>query len=173
MLSQNPSVEQALFAELNSVLGGRLPTAADLKQLTFTDMVFSELLRLFPPVWLMVRRPLQDCSIGGYTIRAGSYLHISQYVTHRDARFRAGAFRPGALDARSGGGASKYSFFPFGGGARRCIGDGFAWTEAMLVIATLAQKWRMKLVPGHPVELEPLITLRPKHGMKMILQRRA
>ena len=137
-------------------------------------MVFAEAMRLYPPAWLIGRRALGDHQIDGYEIPARSILLISPYVTHHDARFFPDPFRfdperwtPEARESRP-----KFSYFPFGGGPRVCIGESFAWMEGALVLATIAQRFRMRLAPGHPVEMRPLVTLRPKHGMRMILESR-
>ena len=137
-------------------------------------MVFSEAMRLFPPSWIINRKALRNCVIENYTIPAKSMVIISQYVTHRDPRFYPDPLRfdperwtPEARSARP-----EFSYFPFGGGPRLCTGESFAWIEGLLIIATLAQKWKMRLVPGHPVEPKPVLTLRPKYGMKMILEHR-
>lgn len=175
LLSQNPDVEARLQAEADAVLGGRLPTAEDYPRLKYTEMVLAESMRLYPPAWIIGRRALGDYEINGYHIPAGAILLMSQYVMHHNPkyfpdpeRFDPERWTPEAKEARP-----QFSYFPFGGGPRLCIGENFAWMEGVLVLATLAQQWQMRLAPGHPVELEPLVTLRPKHGMKMILARRA
>jgi cytochrome P450 len=122
----------------------------------------------------MGRRALRDTAAGEYLIPKGSHVHVSQFLMHRDARyfpeperFYPQRWTPEAVAARP-----KFSYFPFGGGGLQCIGEGFAWTEGMLVIATLASRWRMRVVPGHRIELEPRITLHSRHGMPMILEQR-
>jgi cytochrome P450 len=172
LLSQNPEAEQKFHAEMDSVLSGRLPTVDDFLRLTYTEMVFAESMRLYPPAWTLGRRVVADYQMGDYVLPAGSIILMSQYVTHRDERFYPDPERfdperwaPGAREARP-----KFSYFPFGGGPRVCVGEQFAWMEGVLVLATLGQKWRMRLVPGHPVTPRPLITLRPKYGMKMTLE---
>lgn len=174
LLSQHPEVEAKLHEELNRVLEGkRLPTFEDVPSLGYTEMVFAESMRLYPPAWAIGRLALNDYEIGGYVIPTGSLVLLSQYVMHRDERFYPDPTRfdperwtPEARESRP-----TYSYFPFGGGPRRCIGEGFAWMEGILLIATLAREWRMRLVPNHPVEPRPVITLRPKHGMRMTLNR--
>jgi cytochrome P450 len=137
-------------------------------------MVFAESMRLFPPAWTIGRRALNDYQIGDYHIPARSILLMSQYVMHHNPkyfpdpeRFDPERWRPEAKEARP-----QFSYFPFGGGPRLCIGESFAWMEGVLVMATLAQKWKLRIVPGHPVDLQPLVTLRPKHGMKMTVEMR-
>jgi cytochrome P450 len=175
LLSQHAEVEAQLHAELETVLeGGRTPTFEDVSKLKYTEMVLAESMRLCPPAWALGRLALKDYEVGDYVVPAGALVLLSQFVMHRDERYFTEAARfdperwtPEARDARP-----TYSYFPFGGGPRRCIGEGFAWMEGILLIATLAREWRMRLVPNHPVEFKPVITLRPKHGMRMTLERR-
>jgi cytochrome P450 len=175
LLSQNPEAERKLHAELERVLGGRPPTAEDLPRLAYTEMVFAESMRLYPPAWVLGRRAIRDCEVGGYALPAGSLVLLSQFVMHRDARFYADPerFDPERWTPEAKAARPPFSYFPFGGGPRRCIGEGFAWMEGVLVIAALAQNWRLRPVPGHPVELQPVVTLRPRHGIRMTLERRA
>jgi cytochrome P450 len=174
LISKHPEVEAKLHAEIDVVLQGRLPTYEDVPRLKYAEMVMAEAMRLYPPAWIVGRRALADHEIGGYLIPAKSLVLMSQYVVHRDARwfpeperFDPERWAPEAKESRP-----KFSYFPFGGGTRVCIGEAFAWTEGVLVIATLAQKWRIKSAPGHTVTPQPMITLRPKGGMPMTLERR-
>jgi cytochrome P450 len=174
LLSQHPEIEARFHAEVDETLKGALPIAEDFPRLRYTEMVFAEVMRLYPPAWVIGRRALGDHQIDGYKIPARSILLISPYVTHHDARFYPDPFRfdperwtPEARESRP-----KFSYFPFGGGPRVCIGESFAWMEGALVLATIARRFRMRLAPGHPVEMRPLVTLRPKHGMRMILESR-
>jgi cytochrome P450 len=174
LLSQHPEVEARFHAEVDQALGGRLPSAEDYPRLRYTEMVLAESMRMYPPAWTIGRRALKDYAIGGYLIPARSILLMSQYVMHHNPEYFPDPFRfdperwtPEAKELRP-----KFSYFPFGGGPRLCIGEHFAWMEGALVLATMAQRFRPRLVPGHPVEMQPLVTLRPKHGMKMILERR-
>jgi cytochrome P450 len=174
LLSQNPAVESKLHEEIDKVLEGRLPAFEDVAQMKYTEMVLAESMRLYPPAWATGRLALEDFEIGGYVVPKKSLVLMSQYVMHRDPRYFAEPLRfdperwsPEAREARP-----QFSYFPFGGGPRRCIGEGFAWMEGILLLATLAQKWRMRLVPNHPVELKPVMTLRSKHGVRMIVTRR-
>lgn len=174
LLSQHPETEARFHAEVDDVLKGAPPTVEDFPRLRYAEMVFAEAMRLYPPAWIIGRRALGDYQINGYTIPARSILLMSQYVTHHDPRFFPDPFRfdperwtPEARESRP-----KFSYFPFGGGPRLCIGESFAWMEGALVLATIAQRFRMRLAPGHPVETQPLVTLRPKHGMRMILEPR-
>ncbi len=162
-----------MHAELNAVLSGRLPTLDDVSKLQYTEMVFKEALRLYPPAWTVNRTVINDYSISEYTIPANSVILMSQYVTHHDERYFPNpfAFEPERWTTQAQAGRPQYCYFPFGGGPRRCIGEGFAMMEGVLVIATLARSWRMHLSKGPPVELEPLITLRPRDGMVMRLEK--
>ena len=175
LLSQNPEAEARFHAEIDGVLGRRLPAFEDLPQLKYTEMVFSESLRLYPPAWAVGRRNPAAYRMGDYVLPAGSILLMSPYVVHRDPRwypqplkFDPERWLPEAAAARP-----KFSYFPFGGGARVCIGERFAWMEGVLLLATLAQRWRLRLEPGHPVAARAMITLRPKFGMRMMVEARA
>jgi len=174
LLSQNPEVEKRLHAELDEVLNGRAPTFEDVPRLRYTEMVFSESMRLYQPAWAIGRLATQDHRIGDYVIPKGSLVLLSQYVMHRDARFfrEPDKFDPERWTPEAKEARPQFSYFPFGGGPRRCIGEGFAWMEGILLIASIANRWRMRLEPGHRVELQPVITLRPKHGMRMTLHER-
>jgi cytochrome P450 len=174
LLSQHPDVEARLDAELDTVLGGRIPTVDDWPKLRYTEMLLAESMRLYPPAYILGRRVLGDYPLGRYTIPAGSLVLMSQYVMHRDPRYFPDPerFDPERWTREAQAARPKFSYFPFGGGPRLCIGESFAWMEGVLLLATLAQQWRLRLVPGHPVKLRPLITLRPKHGMRMTLHRR-
>ena len=174
LLSQHPDVEGRLHAEIDAMLSGRVQTNEDMKSLPYTRMVFAESMRLYPPAWAIGRRALERFEARGFTIPRRSVVLMSQYIMHRDARFfpEPERFNPDRWKAEIAALRPKFSYFPFGGGNRVCIGEQFAWMEGILLIAALAQKWRMRLVPGHPVEVQPLITLRPKHGMRMILEKR-
>ncbi len=174
LLSQHTDVETKLHAELDNVLESRLPTVDDVASLRYTEMVLAEAMRLYPPAWALGRLAINDFEIGGYTIPAKSLILMSQYVMHRDSRFFPDPerFDPERWISGTKESRPQYAYFPFGGGPRRCIGEGFAWMEGILLISTLAQRWRMRLVPGHPVEPNPVITLRAKHGLRMTLEQR-
>lgn len=175
LLSQNPAVEARLHEELRGVLNGRPPESADFPKLPYLYALMHEVLRLYPPAYIIARTSIEPSQIGGYDFPAGVTMLISQWVMHRDSRFYddPDAFRPerwlnGLADKLPAG-----AYFPFGDGPRRCIGQGFAMLEAAIVIATLAQRFQFRLVPGHPVEPEPLITLRPRHGIRTTLHSRS
>lgn len=174
LLSQHPAVEAQLHAELASTLGGRLPTVEDMPQLPYTRMVIAETLRLYPPAWILGRRTIEPYDVGGYMLPAKAIVVMSPYLIQRDKRFfrRPEVFDPQRWTRAGELTMTKFSFFPFGAGARQCLGEGFAWMEGILALATLAQQWQMRLAPDQQVGLKPLITLRPKYGMRMVLQRR-
>ncbi len=170
LLSQHPEVEATLHAELDRVLGGQLPTAADLPALAYTRQVLAESMRLFPPAWAVERRAIEDVEIGGYTIAKGTVVLACQYLVHRDPRwwrdperFRPERWTEPAADR------PKFAYFPFGAGTRICIGEHFAWMEGMLVLATIAQRWRLRYEGATPPAPQPLVTLRPRDGLAMRL----
>jgi cytochrome P450 len=169
LLSKHQEVENRLHEELDRVLGNGLPVLADLKALLYTEKVITESLRLYPPAWMTPRRALDDYQIGGYIAPARSIVMMSQYVMHRDARYFPEPLRfdPERWTPEFRAALPKYAYFPFGGGPRGCIGEGFAWMEMIFVVATLAQQWKLRLVPGQRVVPQPLIALRPKHGLSM------
>ncbi len=169
LLSQNPDVERNLHAELADVLGGRAPAVADLPNLRYTSMVIDESMRLYPPAWSVGRSPVADDEILGFTIPKGSSVMLSQWLTHRHPDFWANPeqFDPDRFSPERSANRPRYAYFPFGGGPRQCIGNVFALTEANLILAAVAQKYRLRLAPGHRVELQPLVTLRPRYGLKM------
>jgi cytochrome P450 len=174
LLSQHPAVEANLHAELDTVLGDTLPTADDVARLPYTEMVVTEAMRLYPPAWILGRLVVADYILDDYRMPTGTLVLLSQYVTHHDPRYFPNPFTfdPQRWTPENRTQIPKFAYFPFGGGPRRCIGEGFAWMESILVLATIAQRWRLRLVPEHPVALQPLITLRPRHGMRMVVERR-
>jgi cytochrome P450 len=175
LLSGSPEVESAFHAELAAVLGGRLPSIDDLPRLTYTEQIIMESMRLYPPAWLIGRRAIEDVALGGYTLPAGSLVIISPWLMHRDARVFADPerFRPERWTPAFRQQLAPFAYVPFGGGARRCIGESFAMMELVLVLATIASRWRLVEVPGHPVVPQPVVTLRLKHGLRVTtVQRR-
>ena len=173
LLSQNPHVQERWRDELRAVLGGRTPTVEDLPALRYTEMVMAESMRVFPPAWGVGRRCLVDLVLGGYPMPAGAIIAMSPYVMHRDERFwpEPERFLPERFTPEARAARPRFAYFPFGGGARSCIGEPFAWMEGILVLATLGQRWRFTLVPDQRVEPEPLITLRPRYGLRMRVER--
>ena len=175
LLSQNLEAERRLHEEIDRELRGRLPSYEDIPRLRYSEMVLAESMRLFPPAWAMGRYALRDFQLGDFFLPAKTTVLMSQFITHRDARFFPDPLRfdPERFTPEAKTRRMKFTYFPFGAGFRQCIGESFAWMEGVLVLTTLAQKWKLKLVPNHPVEPEPLITLRPKYGMRMQLTARA
>jgi len=174
LLSQNPKAEARLHEEIDAVLNGPLPTFEDVEQLKYTEMVLAESMRLYPPAWALGRMAMEEFEIAGYMVPKKSLVLMSQYVMHRDPRYfnEPLRFDPERWTAEARESRPQFSYFPFGGGPRRCIGEGFARMEGILLLATLARQWRMRLAPNHPVALKPVMTLRPKHGMRMTVSRR-
>lgn len=174
LLSQHPEVEHRLHAELDTVLVGQLPTVEHLDALPYTRMVIQEAMRLYPPVFGMTRHAIAEDEIGGYRIRANSVVFLSAYCTHRHPAIweEPEVFDPERFTPERSAGRPRFAYFPFGGGPRQCIGNGFALMEAQLVLATVAQRYALRLVPGHPVEPQVLLTLQPRYGLPMTLQPR-
>ncbi len=177
LLSRNPSAEREMQAELDRVLGvsdgRRLPTLADYPELKYTEQVFAEAMRLYPPAWAMGRMSTEAVELGPYRIPAGAHFFFSQYVMHRSEEFWAEPlkFDPGRHTAEAKAGRPKFVYFPFGGGGRQCIGESFAWMEGVLAIATVASRWRMEYLGAGEPELQAKITLRPKEPLRMRLVR--
>jgi cytochrome P450 len=174
LLSGAPDVEARLHAEIDGVLQGRLPSMRDVSSLPYVERVVTESMRLYPPAWIIGRRAIEDYPLGDYVAPARSILVMSPYIMHRDPRFYAEPerFNPDRWTPEFRAALPKFAYFPFGGGPRQCIGESFAWMELVLVVATIAQQYRLRLVPGHPVVPQPLITLRAKHGMRMTVEQR-
>jgi cytochrome P450 len=175
LLSQNPAVEKRLHEEVDSVLkGGSPPTFEDTGRLPYTTKVLTESMRLYPPAWVLTREALDDCVVGGYSIPKGANVILSQYVTHHDPRFFRDPerFDPDRWTPEMRASLPKFAYFPFGGGARSCVGEPFAWMEGTLLIAAISRRWEMRHSRGQKVEMSPNITLRPKRGMTMELRRR-
>jgi cytochrome P450 len=170
LLGQNPESEKRLHAELDAVLGGRLPTLEDMPRLEYTAMVLAESMRLYPPAWAMGREVLEDVSIGPYHLRKGTMVFFSQYIVQRDPRWfpEPTQFCPERFTPEAKAERPRFAYFPFGGGGRQCIGESFALMEATLALATIAQRWRLELAAGQRIEVQPKITLRPKYGVKVV-----
>ena len=174
LLGRHPQVERALHEELRSVLGGRMPGVEDVERLTYTRSVLAEAMRLYPPAWALGREARRDVEIGGYLIPRRSVVLLSQWVTHRDRRWFEDPerFDPMRWTPDRRAGRPRFSYYPFGAGSRQCIGESFAWMEAILVLATIARQWRAEIPDAAPLALFPTITLRPRHGVPAIWRRR-
>jgi cytochrome P450 len=174
LLAKHPSAAERLADEVRTIVGDRLPTAADLPRLTYTDRVVTEAMRLYPPVYGFGREAVQDTEVMGYRIPKGWNVVMSQWIVHRDARWFAepDRFDPDRWADGLAQRLPRYAYFPFGGGPRQCIGNAFAQVEAVLVLATIAAAYHFTLDPAHLVEPQPMVTLRPRHGIRAPLRRR-
>jgi len=174
LLSQHPEVEAKLLAELETVLGGRAPSVMDLPKLRYTEMILNEVLRLYTPTPLLGREAVKDLEMGGYHFPAGTEFWIVPWVIHRSSRYYEAPdeFRPERWEGDLSKRLPKFAYFPFSSGPRQCIGNAFATMEAILVLATMAQRFHFELTPGQEVIPEFSITLHPKHEIKMLLTKR-
>jgi cytochrome P450 len=174
LLALHPEVENRLLKEIDEALEGHLPEFADLAQLKYAESVIRESMRLYPPVYAMARVALKDCEIAGYCVPRGASVVMSQWIMHRDPRFfeRPEEFNPGRWTEEFVKQLPNFAYFPFGGGARVCIGASFAMTEATLLLTTILQRFRLRLCSEEKVEPVAALTLRPPAGVKMNLQRR-
>jgi len=174
LLAQNAAVEATLHEELHGVLGDRTPSLEDLPKLTYTNQIITESMRLYPPAWGVARTAIEDHEIAGYRVPKGSGVSFAQWTVHRDARWYDAPeeFRPERWEGDLLKRLPRFAYFPFGGGPRKCIGNTFALMEAALILATIAQRYRFQLVPGHPVVPLASITLRPRHGVRVKLEQR-
>lgn len=175
LLATHPEAEQKLHDELKAVLDGRLPTVEDFPKLSYANLIVQETLRLYPAAWVINREVVEEVEIGGHTYEPGDTLMMSQYVMHRMEKYydEPDAFRPERFEGDLLKRIPAYAYFPFGGGPRVCIGNNFALMEAALLLATIAQQYKLRLAePEKQVEPEPLVTLRPKNGLMMRLEKR-
>lgn len=174
LLATNPAHQEKVYAEVQQVLGDRTASLEDYGNLKYTQMCFAEAMRLYPPAWAMGRKSAEPFEVGPYRLPAGTHVLLSQYVLQRDERFYPDplTFDPLRHTEEEKARRDKFEYFPFGGGPRQCIGESFAWLEGVLLIASLAQKWKMEWIPGQPVAVEEKITLRPKYPMRMHLHAR-
>lgn len=174
LLGLNPETEAKFHAELDEVLAGRRPTFADLPQLKYTEKIAKESMRLYPPAFGVGREAIADCEIGGFRIPAGAQIFAFQWVTQRDPRYfeAPDKFDPDRWTEEFVSQLPKYAYFPFGGGPRACIGNTFAMMETILALATIGQKFRLRLAPDHKVELMPAMSLRPKDGIQVVVENR-
>ncbi len=174
LLSEHPEVERQLHEELDRVLQGRVPSMDDIPKLSYTNKVLMEAMRLYPAAWMIARESVEDCEIGKYSIPGGSVLFMSPYTIQRlpqyfpePEKFIPERWVPGFKES-----LPKFAYFPFGGGPRQCIGEPYALMEGLLLIATISQKWKLKRVSNEPVKIQANVTIRPKQGMFMTLEKR-
>jgi cytochrome P450 len=174
LLGQHPQIELQLLDEVDAVLDGQAPTFQDLPRLTYTRMVIEEAMRLYPPAWGLFRSPVVGDMIGGYHIQAGSVVILSPYVLHRTASFweQPDRFDPERFTPERSAGRPRYAYIPFGGGPRICIGNSLALMELQLIVAMVAQHYRLRSIPGHLVEPYIEVVLQPRNGLRMTLQAR-
>ena len=174
LLSQNPEWEKKLHDEIDDHLDGRSPRIGDVFELAVTGRIFAEALRLYPPLWAVGRRAMVECQIGPFAIPAGSVVILSSFVTQRDPRWFPDPLRfdPDRWQAEAKAERPRFSYFPFSAGSRSCLGEAFATTEGILCLATIAQKWKFQLAPDAKIALQPQLTLRARHGIRMIAEAR-
>lgn len=174
LLAQNPEIEAKLHNEIDTVLGGNLPTLADLRRLPYAEMVIKESMRLFPPAYFFGRVAVDDVELCDYTVAKGTGIGISAYAVHRDARWwnEPERFQPERFAPENAENIRKYSYIPFGAGPRVCIGNSFAMMEAQLMLVMIAQRYQLRLSPGQVVKPDPLLTMKPKGGLQMLLEER-
>jgi cytochrome P450 len=172
LLAGHPDAAERVRAELTAVLGDRAPVAVDLSKLPYARMVIDEAMRLYPPAWITNRQAIADDQVCGYHIPAGAILLVSPYVMHRHPAYweRPDAFEPERFAPECSAGRPAYAYFPFGGGPRQCIGKGLALMEAQLILALVAQRFQLRHAPGHQVEPQALLTLRPRGGLPMFVE---
>jgi cytochrome P450 len=168
LLSQHLDVEARFHQEIDA-LGDCVPRPEDLGSLPYTRMILAESMRLYPPAWAVGRRAINDFQANGYTIPTRSMVLMCQYIMHRDPRFFAEPerFDPDRWQPEIAASRPKFSYFPFGGGTRICIGEQFAWMEGILVLATIGRLWKLRFAGGAPPQIDPQITLRPRNGIRM------
>jgi enediyne biosynthesis protein E7 len=173
-LSKDPSCAQKVRDEVDELLGDRAPTREEVRQMQYIWQVLQEALRMYPPIWVIPRTPLQEDVIDGYRLEPGAMLFISPYVVHRHSSFydNPESFDPERIAPENTSSWHRYQYIPFGGGPRKCIGHEFAMLEMTIIVAMVTQRFRLDLLPGHPVYPKPMVTLRPAHGMPMIISPR-
>ena len=174
LLAKNCDVEEELLAEIQQVVGNRLPTVEDVENLAYAKMVLAESMRLYPPAWALGRQSTREVEIAGYQLPKDAVVLNCQWIVHRDPRWypQPEKFDPQRWTPQAKAQRPRWSYFPFGGGSRQCIGESFAWMEALLVLATVLPKWKMELLDDGPLALRPTITLRPKHGIGVVVRKR-
>jgi len=171
LLAKHPEIENKLHAEIEHVLRGRTPTFEDLPNLKYTLMVFQEAMRLYPPIWMLTRAAIEADEIGGYRVPANSEILLLPYITHRHPKYweQPEDFNPEHFTPEKVAARPRFAYFPFGAGARQCIGNNFALMEAQLIIATVAQKYLLRLADEQTIKPETSVTLRPSRRLKMTL----
>ena len=171
LLAQHPDIAKQLRNEVEAAANGGTMTPDALARAPFLRAVVQESMRLYPPAWAIGREPRRDIELGGYHIKKGTQILLLPFITHRDGRFYDDplTFRPSRWEGDWK--PPKYAYFPFGGGPRYCVGSNFAMMEAMMLLAMIVRRWRFELVPDHPVELQPTVTLRPRFGIKATVRR--
>jgi cytochrome P450 len=174
LLAQHPEVDARLADELRVVLAGRPPTVADLPTLRYTEMVVMESMRLYPPAYGVARQAVKPIAVAGQPMRVGAFIIMPTWVVHRDVRWfdKPEEFRPERWDGDGARRLPRFAYFPFGGGPRQCIGNTFAMMEAILILAAIAGRFRVALVPGQTVIPAPYITLRPEPGIRVRVESR-
>ena len=174
LLAQHPEVDKRMYDEVDQVTEGRLPVFEDISRLVYTRQVLSEVLRLYPPAWLLTREATKDVIIGGHEIPKGATVDMSPYFLHRDQRFWPDPerFDPERFSPDKKNQTHKFAYLPFGTGVRGCIGEQFAWLEALLSIAVIAQNWKFKMVESQPVGIKPVLTLHPNRAFPMRVEKR-
>lgn len=175
LLARHPEAERRLWQELDEVLaGGRAPESSDVPRLKFTEMIAKESMRLYPPAYVVGREAVNECEIGGYHVPPHMQVFMPTWVVHRDPRFfdAPGEFKPERWTPEFINALPKYAYFPFGGGPRVCIGNSFAMMEIVLLLATIAQKYRLEMVTNRPAEIVPAMSLRPRNGIRVVLHKR-
>ena len=172
LLATHPQAEQRFHRELDEVLAGRAPNVSDLPKLKYTEMIAKEAMRLYPPAYAVGREAIEETEIGGFRVPKGTQLFAFQWVTHRDSRYfdEPEAFKPERWENAEQ--IHRYAYFPFGAGPRQCIGNYFAMMEIVLLLATIGQRFRFSLDPDHKVEVLPVLSLRPKNGIKIIVEKK-
>lgn len=174
LLAQHPQIETRFHGEVDNVLNGRAARMDDVPALQLTGRIFSEAIRLYPPLWAIGRQAIEECRIGEHRIAAGSVVILSQYVTQRDPRWfpEPERFDPERWTIEARAARPRFSYFPFSAGSRSCLGEAFAGVEGVLCLATLAQEWRLRSVPAHRIALQPQLTLRARNGIKLRIEAR-
>lgn len=174
LLCTNPEIKTKLQEELDTILNKDLPSFEDIRNLEYTNMVFKEAMRLYPPAWNVARQAIEDYEIDEYTIPSGADIYMSPYVVHHDERFFPEPFKfnPERWKEEQASSLPRFAYFPFGGGTRRCIGEPFAMMEGVLIIAAIFSRFDVKITPDQKIVPDALITIRPKHGMKVNLKKR-